>query len=487
MNETELSGLLKGFGDSIGPCSKTPGRAQSRFRSKRFALASTLVLALALAAIGLWPRDAVAGALSRLHYALTNVSTLEERSFMKLPTRWYEYSRTYIKGDQWRLEEFRGTNLEFTRIIHSGMTLTNYTRLDHATLEATAESDDAGEGMSALDFAKSTIDMGQNGEKRTIVVRGHEPVDGKATYVIVVDDAGDQISDQYHAEILVDKLTDLPIRSEMSFINPTHGLLAYRSEYQFNRPLDSKLFTLDRSRSIVNLEQAQADLGLKWTGSLGSADGTKVQDVCETQDGTLWVAVTTSSPDPHRVMPVSIQADNGADYVLAEDVTPSGYAQKERARINGEAVFVSCFVPLQTQAPRTKRLSIRLARRNEVYLNTGSEAGPASKTVLSIAVAPRILASGRPDYFTALDLDRFGFQIPNMVWMCRAKALEKSGKLIEAAHAYEGASEAYSRWVKYSAYKPLEDAARCYRAAGDAAKADALLNKSAAIHATMER
>ncbi len=91
------------------------------------------------------------------------------------------------------------------------------------------------------------------------------------------------------------------------------------------------------------------------------------------------------------------------------------------------------------------------------------------------------------DYFTALDLDSFSFQVPIIVKETKAQALEAESKWQQAAAAYEQAAVDSSGFVKYAGYRSLESAARCAQKAGLEDEAERDLTESRELKASRER
>jgi hypothetical protein len=80
----------------------------------------------------------------------------------------------------------------------------------------------------------------------------------------------------------------------------------------------------------------------------------------------------------------------------------------------------------------------------------------------------------RPWYFTALGLDRYGFEIGNAAWWIRAQELQRGGQLKLAAEAFEQCAQSYKDSFPFGASRPLAAAADCWKKVGrtDLARAD---------------
>lgn len=488
MTENEVEKLLHAYRDSLGTSGRRV-RAPSPWR-RRTAWALVTASAAAIIVVGaMWPRDADAAALRRIRLALKNAHTMEETFSMQTPGGAYrEFLHDYYKDGAWRCEVHKGTGLAATYVLRSGLVLTDFDRLDHATLEPADPkffADVTGSDTDALSYVKDQIDIGRQGLPRRISIQPHDPVDGVPTYVLTLDRA----EDAYHAEILVDKRTDLPISDEVAVIYEGRGVNRYRQAFRFDQPQPDSLFALASDKPVVRVSEAQSELLEDWKKTLAAVDGTEVRDACVTPDGTIWIAVTTRRNGDTLPVPDSVVTPEGGEYARILDLVPSAIVDKEKVfQWNGESVLVEGFVPLDPAAKAASAVTVKFANRPLRYPGFAALDHPKSVAAGSTAALPlRRESRELPAYFTALDLDYFGLQIPIEIWETRADALEKSGRLLDAAHAYEQTAVAYRSWVKYVGYRPLEQAAKCYRKLGLTLEAERDEAAAKTLKATRER
>ncbi len=512
MNEEKLKNAMKTYGESLGECRRRPAVRVSRRSRPIAALAVGCVLVLSTAVL-MWPRDAVAGTLNKVSQALKNVQTMEIVRMMETSSgKWHKFHHLYYQDGVWAHTNRKGTGLESHVIIRNGWALTKYTRLSHATMEEADPyfHDTLGGEMSMIDYAKMMIDQGNVSVERTTKIEPHADVNGRPAYKIVMERA----EGEYRAEIVVDQQTDLPIRSTTKLRHtPTGGLLQYRDEFQFNHTIPESAFRLDSAVPVLRLTDEQSKLTDRWQKPLGEADGTAVRDATITADGTIWIACTkpfseeagtppvreggNTPPSPSQVrtrpdlatLPTRLETREGQPYARTLDIVPSAILGKmKRYTFNGQQVIVVGFLPLSQSQPKPSEVQVVFSQRLPYNPGFGEpkELIEADGKTLSLTLRnePKL---DRPDYFTALDLDHFGFQLPITIWNARAKALEEVGRTLEAAKAYEQTAVEYRSFVKYVGYQPLLEAARCYRELGMMREAEDREKEAEALKTGRER
>ena len=483
MKESEMESLMAAYRASLGTCSRRPEVVARRPRWRRMAFAATCLGVFALGGIAIWPRNAAAARIQRIDAAILNAKSMEEEYWLQTPMgRWRLFEHVYYRAGMWREEVRKSDPLQFTFVKRDGQSLDDYHQLDHATLVpdnlANRDPDQAPEqDKDALDYAKDSVGMGLADPKPTVTLHDHDPVDGAPTYVLTLD----RRADNYHAEILVDRRTDLPISSEIA-VDRRDRTLRYRQFYQFNQPLADALFSLTPNKPVVDLPIARRELTDRWATPIATVGECHVRDVSVTTDGTVWVTVTSPEKGDRMVLPTSISATGGTVYVSMGDFAPS-FPQENRNpfKVEGEDVYIIGFVPLQSDLPLPNWATVSFTRRASHY-PAGATPFDAQEEPLATPIHVRLRqqASDRPDYLTALNLDRFGLELPMDVPHFRAMALEASGRTVEAARAYELEAEANNRFVPHHATVPLAKAEHCYLKAGMTADA-------ARVHAWAER
>jgi hypothetical protein len=335
-----------------------------------------------------------------------------------------------------------------------------------------------------LEYVEQAIDMGSAGQPRKISIKNSSAINGAQTYVVVLD----RNTDKYHAEIIVDRQTDLPISAEIS-VQGGKRLLRYRTSYAFNRALPESLFALSAAKKVVDVRAAQSELAAKWLNPIEKVKGVSVRDATVTADGTVWLTVSSpevnTNTDPigePELLPTKIQTKDGGEYARLKDIVPAALlGGVKKFVIGNDLVYMVAFVPLNPKAPLPIQTAVQFANRvpsinGFVRLSktqmTEEPVGPPITLQLNCDLA------GLPSYFPALDLDYFGFQVPMSIWDARAEQLAVLGRDQEAALAYEQASDAWQRFHPKHGANAMRSASICFGLAGMKAEAQRDLNRA---------
>jgi|GEM_PF-2528365 len=493
MSHRQLEGLFNEYSNSLGEPARQPSR-RGRHRPRRLAVAAVTILLVAVAAVSLWPRDALAARLRRIGQVIKNAQTMEMTFSRLQPSgRWVQWLHTYYSEGVWRSDVEIGVGLKRTVVLRNGLMLSNYLRLDHATLgpapkeEGTADFEE----KSALDFAIGYRGFSSSDETTSKAIRDHDDVDGRPTYLIVFDLSsrnGPPTSE--HTEILVDKQTDYPIRADITDNRPGEngGIFKLHQEYRFNEPIDPNLFALTSDKPIVDLRESSRRLAIAWAHPLAQSGPTEVRDASVTRDGTIWIAVTYTDAD-EPILPVRVSTPGNTEYARLWDLASSPMSGKSGGiLVDGQPVLVVGFVPIDPVRFPPASAKILFGRRPAALPNFARPQGEDAPALTGSAQVPlKIYAGQCPDYFPLLDMDRITLELPADIWHCRAQALESNGRYLDAAHAYERTAKERENFVKYIAYRDLDKAAECYDMiglSGDAARDRAAAD---ALHAARER
>lgn len=469
MKQEDVEKVLISYKDSMGSCSRVPSRAPVRSPwGRRFAFGVTAAAFVGLGVVAMWPRDAKAGTLRRMTMAISNAKTMEVVATFERPAgKWFTVWHSYYKDGMWRIDVDKSTGMKLTQVIRDGQTLTNWKGLDHATVAPTTEADlqvAAGE-TNAVEYAKNLLNSGQVSIDRTVTVRDHEPVNGRAAYSIVMD----RPADEYHSELIVDRATNLPLLGTVS-AHQTSALgpetVQMRQEYRYNTPVSSDLFTFKIGKPVIKPAEAKAEF-LAQAHPVGKVKGTEVLDAAVTPSGTVWIMVSALDD---KILPTSLTDAAGDIYVRGRDVgsTEKGVSLQDG---NRDLILVP-FTNMSPDCPLPTQVSLQLAQREGRWTFHADpedlQVRPVGKPLsLKVRVEPDL----RPSYFPALELDRYGFELDIQDWNVRAKKYESDKQYIEAAQAYEKCAKAYGSFIKRGAYFPTKSAARCYALAGDSANA----------------
>jgi hypothetical protein len=491
MRHIEIEAIFQEFNDTLGTCSRVPARMSRQTRRPRqeslaFGLISLTALAMVFVA---WPRNAEAGSIAKLVQAVGEARSIETQSSRELrPGRWLEYAHEYYEPGKWHGRIYEGTGLAVTYVVAGGRALTDFDCLDHATVEPADPKffEEASRSIrDPLEFVRSQTDMGQVGMERKMSVRPNPPINGRPSYSITLD----RKEDSFHAEITVDQQTNLPYQSKVTVRGPSNqGMLHYRMQYLFNQDLPPSLFALQSAKPTIDVPSAQVELEATWKKPLAEIGSTDVRDACITSDGTVWIAVTNDERET-TILPTALKTESETAYTrLGNDIVPSAILGKSHPfKLNGKQIYMVGFAPLSEPRVPPSRVKVEFAARGAQL--PGFRQGPpkrlrAESTVsLSLRKEPGRL----PSYFPTLDLDDFSIQIPIEIDDAKANALEKQGRMIEAAHAYEQSAIDYRSFVKYVGYKSLQSAAECYKKAGLNQKAAEDLLMAKALKDSRER
>jgi len=480
VNEDKLKGLMQGYTDSMGECRRPA--VTVRKRQPWVATLATAGLVVAISGIVLWPRKAAANPLQRMEVAIANAHTMEvTTSTDRFTGKWQPLEQTYYRNGMWRWVVRIGWPIEVTYVLRDGKALTDFHALDHATL---GRSNDVffngmrGSNINGLEYAKMVTDVGSAGLERKIAVHEHDPVGGVATYLLTMD----RESDKYHAEILVDKKTDLPIREEVSDgFGPQHLLL----EFRFNADLPDSLFALTSTKPIHDIDREQGELANRWEKPLADAQGTRVRDVCVTSDGTVWVLVTAAVKEgvEKAELPNSLVATNGARYLRPHmDLVPSSIkGVDKRFEIQGEDVYIEPFVPVDMPKSPPASATVNFAVHTIQFPGLSEQRGAAPVEDETRTVSIRQESGMLPSYFPALDIDEFSFQIPRLLLGTRGEELKKLGRIADLAKVEEQIAESGIHFIRGLARESYTLAAKYYRQAGDTANAERVEKLAAAI------
>ncbi|HTQ11881.1 MAG TPA: hypothetical protein VMI31_17605 [Fimbriimonadaceae bacterium] len=484
MSRQQLEGLFKQYSDSLGEPSRTPYPRPRR--SKLPAYAAVFVV-LALALVALWPRDALAARLKQIGLAIKDAKTMEMTFSRLQPSgRWVQWLHTYYTEGMWRQEIEKGVGQRETVVTRNGLMLSDYHRLDHATLGPVWKEEGQAdfEQQSALDYALDRYGQSASDETVTRSTQGHSDVNGRAAYAIVVDRSGDTPGPwSDHMEIVVDKQTNYPISADIRDVRPGEngGEFKMHQDYRFNMPLDPALFELKSDKPIVDLRESPGRLAKEWAHPLAELGPTQIRDASVTRDGTIWIAYTTNSDDESAAAPTEISIE-GARYVsLGAFTGPVGEAA---IHLQGQEVEVVGFAPLEVPAKPPFVAVVRF--QPESSLNVPPE-NPPAPFMGAVPLNLTLVAGEYPPYFPLLGYDRAILEVQIATWGARAKGLVDAGRYLDAAHAYERTAKECENFVKYIGYRDLDKAAECYDKLGMAAEAARDRALADALHAARER
>lgn len=423
MNDQELRNLLHEYAE---PLRATPQRRPrtSTWRPLvwRFGLAG-LATAAAMAAVVALPQIATARILHRVELALANVDTMRVETSMHFgdASKTATVFRAWYRRGSWRVENHPGRKFGKTYLLRDNTEVV-YSPRDGTVTQGPLRQGTWNEGKTALEFAKRQTEIGLNEDRTVRLVRGLTH-GGRPAYEIVMDRA----KDAYHAEILVDEATNLPISSDTAVTYDhryagTNDRAYVHVDYRFGEPLGNEMFDARRfGPPVIDLPTTQARLATQLDrGSPGIADA------AVNPDGTVYLVGVVSYPLPDSgrtpEMPESLNDDAGTRYLRLRDMWPGDDQNAFRPRKG--AFVIATYVPLEPSRANIGSLLARFGKRSPERLQ------------------PRRLTGEVPEYSTALALnDSFRQQ--------RIEAAKRRAEQYHALNDYE--SELGWRWKQYNA------------------------------------
>ncbi len=485
MNEKEIERLIKLHADSLGDSTKRvriPHRVPWR---RNIAVGMASIAVVTTITLTLWPRDVVAGTVARINKQILNASTFKTKISMESASGWHTAMEIYCAGNMRRIDKSKESPLlAQTYIEKDGLQYSSLDCQDFTTVSKMAHNAGgigAADGYSVLDIAKQELGVGIGDRSdNSTQIQDHEPVDGRSTYLVVME----QPSNHTHLEILVEKETDRPIRAEMQSPNPrTNKMQRYKAEYEVNKPIAASMFEAAPNRELVQLPEDSKLLENNWSKPVAAIEGTEIRSATRLGDGTIWLAVTVKLNSELANLPSAVFDDSGVEYARTIDLTPT-QGMGADVHLFNEDIVLCGFVPLKNVPGGASSITVNFSKRDVGFVEPRKKEIPLAEAVL---VDPELIGGESPAYFKYLGLSHVMNTLSQVVWSTRAKALEQHEKYLEAALAYDKLAEARYRWVKYSAFEPMLSEARTYRKLGQIQRADELELKAEALKQSQER
>ena len=225
----------------------------------RLTMAGGLAAALTVSAgvLLLTPASSTAATIKRMEAAIKGVKAMHVRSYSDRPGRpRVMFSELFCLDGSWRSDAFPGQDLERIYIRSGGRQSLYLACNDVSVVEPQMQNELEG-APSAIEFAKMISDEGRSDTPRQYKVEPRPNEGGKEVYAIV----GWRSDTPYHLELIVDKATNLPIRSE--FKGEEQGSENYQvltEEYSYNDPISPSKFDtkIKPTTKVIDLP-AEAD------------------------------------------------------------------------------------------------------------------------------------------------------------------------------------------------------------------------------------
>lgn len=459
MNEDRLSSLLKEFAQPISATNVQPVYSRPR-RTYRFGLAGLGLAAAFAGGLVLLPRSSNAGVLYRIENAISNAQSMVVTSTsVNSNGKKRVFSTTWYQSGRWRSDIFQGLPIAKTFIIRDGEQFILSPNHKTLTEEQAGEWTGISGKVSALDFAKMQTDQGEISEARNMSVQPHDPVDGRPTYLLAMS----RPSDHYRSEILIDKATNLPIRSETWFDFPTETQQSHELiEYRFNEPIPAETFDPRKlGTPVQDLTAQQVQLMEKWSKPRYQNPLCQIRDVWQNSEGEVFVAYTCKKGT--HATPDTVEGVSGTTYLPVADISPGmirgDTSVNEVFKFEGLDARIAVWAPVEKPTPLPSKVSLDFAGV--------PKAGEGPLCTLPIATATS--DEWRPPYATTLVLNDYLDQMAFHLADVRADWYRKKKDFVHELPwrriAYQRAREWLPSFADRTYKKPID---RCLRDLGQA-------------------
>lgn len=444
--------MLKEFAEPILATNLPVGpvRSPRNFRLGVAGLGLATALALGLMVL---PGNSDAATLHRIETAISNAKTMIVTSSKTDQNgKPLVYNRVWYKQGRWRSVGFIGTPIEKTFIVRDGEQFI-YTPDHHTLTEEPAGPWNGPIGkLSALEFAKMETDIGEISDERTLSVEPHDPVDGRATYLVVMKRKGSD----YRSEILVDKATDLPIRSQTKVTYDMDGTKTDQvQDFQFGAPIpDSQFDPKTLGLPIMNLTALQDELLRDWAKPVASYQDCVIRNVWQNLDGEVYVVY--SRPKTSGCHPMRLTNSVGTNYLHVDDIEPGQIrgdtSVREHFKFDESSVTrIAVWVPLEKPEGLPPKVSVG-------FTGGASVAGEKPVEVAIPVQDTGVLPGNFPPYTDTLVLRDYAEQLAIHLATARAQWYKShndpTNELVWRRNAYARAME-WLPGIAKREYKPV--------------------------------
>lgn len=466
-----------GLRDRVGKLLAEPKTTRSRFR---LALAGGLVgfACVIGVTIVLLPTASAAGMYRQIQAAIRDAKTMHVRSYSEMPGKPRRLSSDlyYANGD-WRMDIFPGTRIARS-MLHIGSDQYLYFAKSDVAVKEPAIAELVEGNQTALEFAESNTDDGRITGSRDFTIESRPDENGRPVYAVIAT----RKDTPYHLEMIVDKRTDLPIRS--SFTGQPTSSRNYRViyvEYSFGEPIGRDILTpqIQTTTKIVNLSTEADAIKTAWKNPLKTirTGGTSVdvRNVAVNEKGEVFIACSFGKPIeglrnvafPQNLLPESITDDQGREYVLVDTLRPGAFFGDTKAfeyfKFGSDNLAITEWAPMQPMTPWQQARSIKTTFVARTWSGYPTYSEPSIRAIEDLPVSD-VLSGDFPVYSTVMMLDEPHVQFEMIASGKRGEAYEKRREFGRAAYWYRDA--AGKAWPPSSA-KPYEDkAAKCLKELG---------------------
>ena len=395
-----------------------------------------------------------AGKYHRVEAAIQDAKAMEIHSYAEVkgkPKQLFAHV-VYLNGDI-RTDAFMGTRLASTFIRKGADQWLYMEHNDVAVQEPIIVNPRLDKPQSALDYAKADSDEGQINGPRDFQLEDRPDENGRAVYAII----GSRKDTPYHMEMIVDKATNLPIRTTFSGEAPTSA--NYRlieQEYTFGSAVDPKLFDpqLKPSTKLLHLGVEAEAVKRAWSKPVqvvrSQGETCEVRDIWVSKDGNVFVATTVPERVnnkvgiPSNLLPDELKDNLGRTYLLVMSVRPGGFFGDTNAdkafRLNSKSVVICEYAPLIPVQPWSPAATFDVNFVSRSWIGAPIYREPSIST--NVTLDAPIPADGKfPPYSDGMLLDDIHQQFGMVADEMRAHVAEKAKQYSLAATWYRAAAE----------------------------------------------
>ena len=441
-------------------------------RNLKWALAGGM-LAIATAVIGSGLLVTSASAASKYHRieaAIKDAQLMEIRSYAATPGKPRKLFGhiVYSHGD-----------LRLSRsIIRLGSDQWYY--LEHADVsvqEPLVTNPEIDRPQTALDFAKANSDEGAISSPRDFAFEERPNEGAREVYAIIAT----RKDTPYHMEMIVDKATNLPIRTTFSGESPTSPNYRVISEdYAFGSSVDPKLFDpqVKPTTKLLHMGVEAENWKRKWAKPIVESkvdeERCELRDITVTHTGNVFVLCTVpdridpKSSMPSNLLPDTLTDEQGRSYLLAQVIKPGGFFGDTQAsdyfKMDNENVVICEFAPLQPSQHWTPASSLIFGLVGRTWVGAPVFRNESVTSRLMVK-APEPTMDRFPSYSDAMLLDDVHQQFEMLADLLRADIAEKAKQYKLAANWYRAAAKEAKPLSSYKTYDA--DAKRCEKLANN--------------------
>jgi len=485
MKDEELQNLFGTIESEVAASDRLRNAIATKLAARKsqrrpWKMAAGLATACVIAgAFFLLPKPAEGAKLKDMINALKDVKSMQATTYVYRPTGRRRATVTTYAGGIWRLQTFIGTPFERTLLV-SNQIMWRYDPTQNVALMELLDNTGTVGDITALEYVREFTDIGaggpwdnfkSNGERATHTKPG--PVwNGRQTYKILFD----RPDQNYHAEILVDMESNLPIcdaiRTEDQSID---------DEYIFNAPIPASLLdpNFGAGCRTIDVVAASKELAERWALPIGSVSSrvgkTNVRDIQVNQTGTVFIVSSAQSPrNEQRLVPETLSDENDVKYLKVRDYRPGNTFicwVADHFKVDGEWPVITVFTPTEPGKPG-HRFKVGFG----VGLGDGLERGSksAEHPMGLDLTAPPACEGGFPEYATLLRLNEAYGSIVAQELDTRARYYEERGDNANAARWYHQTAMLEAGLKRSNQHYYLSKEADCDKRLGRLTEAAAL-------------